>query len=85
MAPGEKTVVWRLDPAAAALYTRSHPRRVAPGCEHPLGRCRCDPPDYHRCEYVDEDGVRCGGPPGHVTPHQLPRGLPSTQEGKDGK
>lgn len=71
-------MTWRLDAANAALYSRANPRRVAPGCEHFQGRCACDPPDYHRCEYVDENGTRCAGAPNHLGDHRLPRPTPRT-------
>lgn len=71
----ERVMEWVMDPPAAAMYSRAHPRRVAPGCEHRLA-CRCDPPDWVRCEYVTTDMLgttRCAGSVGHISEHMLPR------------
>lgn len=63
---------WVLDEVGAQTHSRGHARILSPGCEHRLA-CRCDPPDWVRCDHVDETGNRCAGGSGHLHEHRVSR------------
>jgi|SRR6185369_9909839 len=51
----------------AKLYATQHPQKLQEGCEHFQGRCKCDPPQHLRCDFIDDDFRRCVlGSDGHT-------------------